>query len=352
MGSAAFIMAEMLGIKYLDVALAAAIPALLYYVALFVAIDFEAGRVGLKTLDPELVPNFWQVMKKGWFLLIPPSLLIILMLFYNYSAQKAGVWGIISIVVVTSFSKVYRMDLKKLHKAFMGAAKGALMVGAATAAMGFIIGIFGITGLGAKLSGLITGLAGGNLLALLILTMITSLILGMGVPTTAAYLILAVLVAPALTKMGVLPLAAHLFVFYFGIISAITPPVAVAAFAASAISGSDSWKTGLLSCRLGLTAFILPFMFVYGPELLGQGSPAIVAWTVFTAILGIIALAASVIGYFLTELKLIERLILLVAALILITPNAMLSVVGMAIMIASVLYQIYTKKNIKRNLAI
>ena len=229
--------------------------------------------------------------------------------------------------------------IRQTSEAMYEGATGSLIVATACATAGIIIGVTNLTGLGMKLSVILVDLSHGNLVALLVLTMIASLILGMGLPTTACYIILAVLSAPALVKMGVIPIAAHLFVFYFGIISAITPPVAGAAYAAAPIAKTGPMGIGFTACRLGIAAFILPYMWVYGPALLLIGDPLTVAWAAITSTIGIAACAAALQGYIFRPTSKLERIPLLIGALLLIKPGWITDVIGLGLIIPVLLHQ-------------
>lgn len=333
MGAAAFIMAEILNIAYLHVCLAAAIPALLYYMALLMGVDLEAAKTGLKGLPKEELPRVSTVLKEGWPLLVPPILLVYLLAIALVTPIKAASWSILATIIVSTIRKKDRMNLRKLIKALEDGARGAIEVAAACACAGIVVGVFTLTGLGMVLSGLLIDLAGGNLLFLLFLTMIASLILGMGMPTTACYIVLAILVAPALIKMGVLPIAAHLFVFYFGIISAITPPVALAAYAGAGIAGASPMQTGFIACKLGLAAFLIPYMFVYGPSMLGKGSWVMILWTAISGLLGSACIAAAVQGWILTRLTLPLRIFLAAGGICLIKPGLLTDLMGFAVLL-------------------
>lgn len=339
MGAAAFVMAEILGIPYISICLAAAIPAVLYYFSLFVFIDLEAAKTGLKGIPQEEKPLIKQVLRAGGHLLIPPALLVYLLAVVHWSPMKAGFYAILATVVVAMMRKNTRLDGRKLVSALRKGATGALQVAAVCACAGIVISIVSITGLGLTFSSVLIQLAHGNLFLLLVLAMIASLILGMGLPATPCYIILAVLAAPAIVEMKISPMAAHLFVFYFGCISAITPPVAVAAYAGAAIAGSDAMRTGYTAWRLGLAAFIVPFMFIYGPPLIMVGTIIEIIQASVTALIGVAFLAASIQGFFLTRLVPVERIFLFGAALLLIKPGWMTDLTGIVIgMIIAVIH--------------
>ena len=339
MGAAAFVMAEILGVSYVSICLAAAIPAVLYYLSLFVFIDLEAAKTGLRGIPKEEKPQFKEVIREGGHLLIPPALLVYLLAIVQWSPMKAGFYTILATVVMAMMRKNTRLDGRKLASALRKGATGALQVAAVCACAGIVISIVSITGLGLTFSSVLIQLAHGNLFLLLVLTMIASLILGMGLPATPCYIILAVLAAPAIVEMNISPMAAHLFVFYFGCISAITPPVAVAAYAGAAIAGSDPMRTGYTAWRLGLAAFIVPFMFIYGPPLIMVGTLIEIIQASVTALIGVAFLAASIQGFFLTRLVPVERIFLFAAALLLIKPGWMTDLAGIVIgMIIAVIH--------------
>lgn len=328
MGAGAFVMAELLGVPYSTIALSALIPALLYFLAIFLQVDFVARRHKLRGLRDEEIVS-WQVVKGTAYRAIPLIVLIYLIFIERYSAIYAAFWSIGSIILVGFLFGGLRR-LKPVIEALREAAIAMLPITAACATAGVVVGVLMLTGLGLRLSSIMISMAGGNLPLLLVLTMIASLILGMGVPATAAYIILAVLAAPALIQLGVDQLAAHMFVFYFGVISNITPPVAVAAFVAAGIAGESPNRVGLEAFRIGSVAFLIPFMFVYGPELLLMNpDPVRLAVSLVTATVGVICLAAGMQGWLLARLVAWERIILLVAAILFFVPHTLPDLVGM-----------------------
>ncbi|MDD5205633.1 MAG: TRAP transporter fused permease subunit, partial [Desulfobacterales bacterium] len=329
MGAAAFVISEMTGESYLKICLGAAIPSLLYYMSLFTAVHMEARRANLRGLTKEEVPSFWGTLKTQGYLAISALVLIYFLAIKLTSPSFAAFWAIASAVVLSSFSKDTRLSLKGLIRALESGAKGALSVVAACAAAGVVVGVVTLTGLGLKFSGAIIQLAQGNIYLTLLFTMISSLILGMGLPTTAAYIICAILAVPALTNLGINVLAAHMFVFYFAIISAITPPVALAAYAGAGIAKSDPMKTGFTACRIGLAAFIVPYMFAFNPALLMQGGVFEIVWVTVTAVIGVIFLACSTIGWFIASMAAWERALLFLSAILLIEPGVFTDVVAL-----------------------
>jgi len=343
MGASAFIIASYLGIPYMEVAIAAIIPALLYYLCLYVQVDLRSKRLGLVGLKKEELPNGRKVLREGFMFFIP-LVVIIVMLALGYSPMRAGLFSIAITIVIATLKKATRISFAKLLTALDLGARSAIETAIACAASGFIIGIIGLTGIGLKFSGLIIDLSGGILIITLIFTMITSIILGMGLPTVAAYIVQVPLTIPALIELGVSPLAAHLFVFYFAALSAITPPVALAAFAAAGLAGADPMKTGLTAVRLGLAAFIVPFMFVYGETLLLVGDVPSIILSTITAIIGIIGVGCAVEGWFLREAVWYERVILFIGAILMIIPGLMTDLIGFVILLAVYIFQKMYKK--------
>lgn len=343
MGAAAFIIASYLGIPYIEIVYAAIIPALLYYISLYVQVDLRAKRNNLKGMDKKDLPSVWGVIKMG-FLFFVPLFVIIYMLVAGFSPMRAGLFAIIATVLVAMIKGATRLSFKQIVKALDLGARASLETAVACAAAGVIIGIIGLTGIGLKFSGIILDIAGGSLIFTLILTMIVSIILGMGLPTVAAYIVQVPLTIPALITLGVEPVAAHMFIFYFAIISNITPPVALAAFAAAGIAGSDPMKTGLVAMRLGVAAFIVPFMFVYGPQLLLIGTVPEISLGIVTAIIGIIGIGAAAEGWIMKQVTIIERLLLIIGSLSMVHPNLYTDIVGIILLAVVYLKQMYDVK--------
>jgi TRAP transporter 4TM/12TM fusion protein len=330
MGAAAFLMVEFIGggISYWDIAKAAAIPAILYFTGIWIMTHLEAKRIGLRGLTKEEMPNRKEVLKKLYLLL--PIIAIIILLMSGMSVIRSALWSIVITVLVSAFRKDTRIGFKGTVDALVDGARSALGVAAATAAAGIIVGVVTKTGLGLKMANGLLDLAGGALLPTLFLTMIAALILGMGSPTTANYVITSTIAAPAIILLGVPDLSAHLFVFYFGIVADITPPVALAAFAAAAISGGEPFKTGVESSKLAISAFIIPYMFVLSPELLMIDTTwTYLIWVVFTAFIGMFAISAGVIGYWMRKMFWIERIVALIAGLCLIYPEKISDIIGL-----------------------
>ncbi len=329
MGAAAFMIASYLGMPYGELALKATIPALLYFLCLGFQVDFRAQRRGLKGLDAHEIPAMATVLRQG-FLFIIPLAVIIGMLALGYSPMRAGLYAIASVLLVSLVRQRTRFTLPTLLKTFDSAARGVIDTAIACAAAGMVIGVVSLSGLGLRFSSLIIDIAGGSLIVTLILTMFVSLVLGMGLPTVAAYIIQVALTVPALINMGVNPLAAHMFIFYFAIVSAITPPVALAAFAAAGIAGSNPMRTGWIAMRLGIAAFVVPYVFVYGPALLLIGSPFEICVAILTACVGIYAMAGAAEGWLLRECSVFERVLLAASSLTLVVPGFVTDTVGIS----------------------
>ena len=339
MGAGAFLMAEITGIKYSEIIIAAAIPAILYFTSVYFMVDFQAVKSGLVGLSRKQLPSFNEIGRHVYLFI--PVLLLIVMLVQGRSVIFAGTVGIISSFVISLFSKETRMGLKKILLALELGMKNALQLIAIVACAGIIVGVIALTGVGQRFSSLLLSIADNNMLLALIFAMAIAIILGMGMPTTAAYAVAASAVAPGLINMGLDPLTAHLFVFYFAVISAITPPVALAAFAAAGISGTDPMKTGFKAFQLGLAAFIVPFMFFYSPELLLEaGNTVTIALAVITALLGVYLLAAAVQGWFFGKsAKWYSRILLLAAALLFMISGVVTDFIGLAVVATVIVIQ-------------
>ncbi len=350
MGAGAFIMADMLGVGYLEVVKAAILPGVLFYLALFWMVHMEALKAGLQGMKREDLPRLGATLKNGGHLLLP-AFLLILFLTLGYSAMKAGLWAIIAVWVVSAFRKATRMGWRDVLDAMEKGATGSLEVALACACAGIVIGCVTQTGLGLKFSGLLIDAAGGNLLLSLIFVMIASLILGMGLTTSAAYILTVILGGPVLIGLGVDPLAAHMFVFYYACLSTITPPVALASFAGAAIAGSSPFKTGFESMRLASVAYLVPFFFVYTPVLIWKGSMAEIGLAALTASIGTIALGSGMMGYLLDRLGWLSRLLLLGAGLALIKPGLYTDIAGFLLLAGLGGYQYWKSRAAGRTLA-
>ena len=343
MGAAAFIMAEFLNVPYLTIAKAAAIPACLYFFGVFMEVHFEAKRCNLRGLSRDELPKFGHVMRERGHLFVP-LFAIIIFLSIGFTPLYAALMGLVTCIIAGALKKATRMSAREIADGFELGARNAIGVGLACASAGIIIGAITLTGLGLKLGNGLVELAGGNLLLTLIFTMITSLILGMGVPTTANYIITSTIAAPALIQLGVHPLAAHMFVFYFGIVADITPPVALAAYAGAGIAKSDPFKTGVTSTKLAIGAFLTPYIFVYSTSMLWVGA----TWygmiqTLITSCTGMTAIGAAMIGFFVAPMNWLERILFIVGGLLLVDPGTVTDIMGLVLLAGCVANQ-YRKK--------
>ena len=327
MGAAAFIMADLLEVPYLTIATAALIPALLYFLSLFAAVHFRALRLGLRGLSAEELPKVRSVLERSYVLL--PLILLVVLVASRMSVMLAALYSILAAWLISLFRKETRLGPRGIADVLILAARNSLLISTACAASGIIIGVILMTNIGFKAVNAITLLGAGSLFLSLVLTMLACLVLGIGAPTAAAYIIVAMLVVPGLVKLGVPALAAHMFVFYFAIVSVITPPVAIAAFAGASIAGAPAMATGWIATRLGIVAYIVPFMFVYQPALLGQGNLFFVLWVGATATLGLVALAAGIEGWSRHAANpLLQRIMLVAGGLALVYPTIPTNVIG------------------------
>lgn len=339
MGAAAFIMAEFLGVSYTKVMIAAAIPALLYYIACWSAVHLEAVRTGLRGIPRSSLPRVSEVIRRGGHLVIPVVVLVY-MLLKQYTPSYAAFFCILLSLAVSMLKKESRITPPKLLNALTAGARTALGVAIACATVGFVVGVVTLTGLGLRLANLILMLSGGLLYPTLLLTMLASLILGMGLPTSACYIVSATAAAPALLALKVPEMAAHMFCFYFACISAITPPVALAAYAGAGVAGADPSTVGWTAVKLGIAGFLVPFIFVTSPTLLLMNRSILAtAQAVITSSLGAYALAAAMEGFFKTSCNILERAVLLGAALLLIKPGTATDAVGLAVLAAMYAFQ-------------
>ncbi|MBI3066389.1 MAG: TRAP transporter fused permease subunit [Deltaproteobacteria bacterium] len=320
MGAAAFVMAEFLGMPYAKVALAAAIPALLYYLALFVQVDLEAGKTGITRISAADIPRLGAVLTQGWIFIIPMALIVYILFVLNLSASKAGFYAAAVALLVTFFRPETRINLKKFMTILEDAGLAMLEVAIVCAVAGIIIGVLTLTSLPFVFTLFVEQFGPDNIFFILVMTSLIALILGMGMPTTAVYVIVALTLAPAVTKLGIPPLAAHLFVFYWAMLSMITPPICIAAYAGAAIAGTSPMRTGYACMRLGIIAYVVPFVFVFDPLLLLEGPPALVALAIATAAFGTIAIGIAMVGYFVRPMGWIQRLFLLVGGIGLLIP--------------------------------
>ena len=322
MGAAAFLIAQFLAIPYREVAIAAALPAVMYYICLYVQIDLEAAREGLRGANVSEMPtiSLRRVLLRGWRFAVSFIVLIVVLFFVGLPEAKAGIVAGILAIILGFCQSDLRRNVRWILNSLQLTSRVLVDVGVVCALSGFIVGAMQVSGLSFILSSALINLSGGNIVVLLVLTAAIALILGMGMPTTAVYVLLAVLVAPALVQLGVQALAAHLFVFYFGVLSAITPPVCLAALVAAAIAQTSFWRTGFEAMRLAGVAYIVPFMFVASPTLLLRGSLEDIVPAVATAIVGTILLGMALVGYFVRNLGWLKRVVIGLCGIALILP--------------------------------
>jgi TRAP transporter 4TM/12TM fusion protein len=344
MGAAAFVMAEFTGIPYITICLYAMIPALLYYFSLFMSIHFMAGKMGLKGIPREELPRLKKVLAARGHMFIPLGI-IVYMMTAGYTPMYACIYSTVAVVILSFLRKETFMGFWTIVRALEESAKNTLGVAAACACAGIVIGVINLTGLGLRFTSLVLFIAGESLIPALVTTMLAGIVLGMGMPTTPAYIVQAALLIPALMKLGVMKIAAHMFVFYFSTISAITPPVAMAVYAAAGIGKAKLWPTGTWAIRIAAAGFIVPFMFVYFPSLLFIGSAFDIITSAVSASFGVIALAAAMMGWFVKEVKTWERIVLLAAALLLIKPGLYTDASGYILLILVVLEQKYWRRS-------
>lgn len=347
MGSTAFIMAEMLGIPYTAVAKAALIPAILYFLAVLFGVDIYAAKHGLKGIPRSQLPKVRSMLKQI-YMLAPLIFLIFCMAVFNMTIVRSGLLTIIVTLVLVEINPKTRMTKEQWLQIPVQTVKSAVSVGIACAMAGIISGVIMGSGLGYRISSILTSVAGTSMLLLLVLTMVVSLIMGMGVPTTAAYLVLASLVAPTMIQLGIPPLAAHMFIFYFGCISSITPPVALAAYAGAGLAGCDPNKTGYKAFRLAFCSFLMPYLFVYNPVLLMEGGVLDILWSLVTALIGAYLLASGFEGFFFRwSLKWFERPLMILGAVMLIVPGMVTDLVGIAIIVVESVTEFMFKRSEK-----
>ncbi|MBQ7515711.1 MAG: TRAP transporter permease [Schwartzia sp.] len=339
MGAAAFLMAEFVGVPYIEIVKAAALPAVLYFTGVWLGVHFEAKRKNLRGLPREELPKAMDILRERGHLAIP-LVVIVYLLVSGYTPMRAALVAIVLSIAASFLRASTRMKPIQIIEGLENGAKGVLGVLVACASAGIIIGVVTKTGVGLKLASALLDLAGGVMLPTMFFTMITALLLGMGVPTTANYVITSTIAAPALMQMGVPVLASHMFVFYFGIIADVTPPVALAAYAGSAISGGNPLRTGVNASKLAIAAFIIPYIFVLSPVILMiDATPLALIQATVTALLGMVALSSSMIGYLVDDMKLIERVVLFLGGLMMIYPETLTDLTGFVIIAGSFFLQ-------------
>jgi len=350
MGAGAFLMAEILEIPYLKIALAAALPAFLFYIGIFSSIHFESEKKNLGKVPEDRIPSVKQTLRPSRSLpLIVPLVVLFIYLFRGYSPTAAAFWACSAALVLFVFTNIKTKEiisrLKIVIKGAEAAGRSLVQVVALLVCANMIIALINLTGLGIKMSDAIMSVSGNSEFMALILAAMVSLILGMGIPTTGAYLLSAAVVVPALIKLGALPIAAHLFVFYYAVLSALTPPVCAGVYVAAGIAGSSWIKTAWISIRLALVKYIIPFIFIYNPELVFAGPIHSVLLAFITATIGVIFIGAGTMGYFRGDINIIKRLIFLGGAFLLLLPGTSTDVFGLILLLGMACYQIWMAKN-------
>lgn len=347
MGAAAFLIAETVGVPYIEVAKAAILPAVLYFTGIWIMVHFEAKKLGLVGIPRNELPNPWKILKEKGHLMLP-LVVIMGLLAIDRTPVYAAMWGIVASVIAPYLRRSTWVDPKQLAEALVIGAKNIIAVSCACGVAGIIVGIVTLTGLGLKLGGGLVAAAGGNVFLTLIFTMVTSLVLGMGVPTTANYLITSTITAPIVMQLGVPALAAHMFAFYFGILADITPPVALAAFAGSAIAKSDPLKTGVQATKLAIAAFIIPYIFVLNPALIWIDATMMDMVLIFiTSIIGMIGISAAMTGWMSVKIAPLGRVLFLLSGLLLIYPGVYSDILGIGMISGLTFFQMAKMKKLK-----
>jgi len=335
MGVVAFIMATFLNVTYARVCIAAAIPAILYYLALYIQVDRFAVRRGYGRLPAGEIPSLTKVMREGWFFILPIAVLIYTLFVMGLEAEACALYAAAAVLLVSMFRKANRLTFRKFADALEASGQGILEISVVCGIAGFIIGVVMFTGLGFSLTQVLVALCRGNLFLLLVFAALMCIILGMGMPIVTVYIIVAIIVAPVLTHLGVPAMAAHMFVFYWGMLSFLTPPVMLSVYAASTLARANSWATARLGMRLGIAAYLVPFAFVYNITLLAEGSPQQIAISAGAAILGVGMVAIGLEGYLLRHLMWVQRLLLVIGGVALLAPieTARFAGLGLAVVL-------------------
>lgn len=349
MGAGAFLLATFTETPYIQIAMMNLIPALLYFYWVGCAIHFEALKYNIKGLPENEIPDFWLTLKSGWFF-FAPLVLIVVILIGGYSPALAGFWAIITTIVLSWLKKDSRMGLKDIFDALETGGKNNLSVGASIGMLGIIMGGIVLAGLGAKFSSLVVSLSGGILLISIALVAVVGAIIGMGATQTATYLIVAMITVPGLIALGVDKVTAHIIAFWFSAISNVTPPVCVSAFAAASIAGSDPMKTGFTGVKYSLLLFIIPFTFVYFPEILLQGSLGMIIYVTCSFVIAIPVIAAGIQGFFLNNLSIVQRIVMIVAGIAMFVPSVWTDLIGILVVI--VIYVMQKKEKNKKSIII
>ena len=328
MGAATFIMAEYVGVSYRDIAIAAVFPALLFYISLMSTSYLQATKLNISTMSKDKLPNLVDVFKK-YGLLIPPIFILLFLLLSGMSLMRAGLWSITAILLLATIKKNTRMSLIEIINALGEATEKVMPIAVACASAGIIFGIISLTGLGFRASSLLLSIAGSDAILVLILSALIAILLGFCMPPTAAYIILAALIVPSLIEIGLMPLIAHMFLFFFCCIGPITPPVALASYAAAAIAGSNPTRTGFIAFRIGLASYIIPFLFVLNPEILMLGQIRNIIWIILKSIIFILSLSFLLEGYFKSRQLIYLKFILLGMIIMILYNNLYLNILGL-----------------------
>jgi TRAP transporter 4TM/12TM fusion protein len=352
MGAIAFLMAEWLEIPYSSIVVAAAVPAMLYFLIIFVSVHLQAHKDGIKAMKRSDLPDFWPSFVKGWYYLIPMAALVYFLVIVSLPPGMSGLYtcGVVVVVSFLSTNREHWLLPKKITMAFDEGVRRWITVASITAAVGIMIGALELSGVGLKVSRFIIDLAGGDLTLTLLLVGIVSLIVGMGLDATPAYVTLATLMAPALIRLGVPDISAHLFVIYWGLASFFTPPTCIAIFVTAGIANSKIWASGWEGVKLGIAAFVIPFAFVYSPALLLNGTLEEIVLAVTTAVIGASLVAAGIRGYLFGLLNLIQRIVLFAGGLFLIAPDITFPLIGLGISFAALIPNLWVLRNIKNEM--
>ena len=344
MGATAFLIAEFLQMSYWSVCVAAFLPAIAYYTTLLAQVDLEAAKIGLKGLPRENLPSLKKTLMGGWQYLLPFALLLFFLGVLRYSAQTSVMYTLAALILVSSFRKRSRITLKKIFFALEDSARGMMPIIPLCASIGIFVGAIQMTGAGTKFTSELLDISGGNLMVILLMTGLAAFILGMGMTAVGVYILTVVLLAPALIRAGVEPIAAHMFLFYFGCLSFITPPVCVDAFIAAGISGGHPFKTGFRAMRLGFAAYLVPWAFIFNPGILMIGSPLQIIATFFFVTLGAVAVGSAFEGYLLTNNRRWESILLALSGICVFIPNVITRGSGIGFIVLFLLSQIMRKK--------
>ncbi len=323
MGAVAFLMADFLQVPYREVVIAALVPSLLYYIALFIQADLEAAKMGIKRVDEAEIPKLGTVLASGWIFTLPFAVLVYTLFWANQEAEVAALYASVTVIVlgVVAGYRGRRMKLGAIVEALKTTGKSTLDILMISAVAGFITGILQVTGLGFAVTLFLVKLGAGSLIALLVIAAILCIVLGMGMPTLGVYVLLAVLIAPSLVELGISPMAAHMFILYLGMMSMVTPPVAIGAFFAASLAGAEPMRTGFVAMRFGWTAYIVPFLFIFSPALLLQSDSIVdTVLAIGTAVAGVWLVSAGFVGYVVHPVGILQRAVLVVAGLLLLIP--------------------------------